>query len=453
MARPPRPARRARANEIARRFAGGLLPIFDNRIRPRAGGFSGAIQAPRIFADHAARCAESGVARGNFAGTFHLADVLIERALRLSAQHLENMYGVPQWSDASGNSQGQLQPARMTVISLGKLGGQELNYSSDIDLMFLYNHDGTTAGGAAGTISNLEYFVRLAQTILKLLTEATPEGAVFRVDMRLRPEGQLGDLAVSLDSALDYYRTRAREWELQMLIKARVSAGEVSTGETFLREVHPLIFRQEFHLAAVEAVLNAREEITRSLRRGNSQGEDYGAAWNVKLTPGGIRDIEFLAQCLQRVHGGRDPWLTSRGSGSTLVALQHLHDKAYLSQRDFFLLGSAYQFLRKVEHRLQLRDGLQEHTLPRKAGALERIARRCGIEAANGRNAGELLLEQTRRYFEEVRAIYMQSLPSAERNAAWLAADQRADSRIAAVRRGCAARAFARRNFPRWPRG
>ncbi|MGB6524368.1 MAG: hypothetical protein WBE87_05570 [Candidatus Acidiferrales bacterium] len=347
-----------------------------------------------------------------------LADVLIERALRLSAQHLENMYGVPQWSDASGNSQGQLQPARMTVISLGKLGGQELNYSSDIDLMFLYNHDGTTAGGAAGTISNLEYFVRLAQTILKLLTEATPEGAVFRVDMRLRPEGQLGDLAVSLDSALDYYRTRAREWELQMLIKARVSAGEVSTGETFLREVHPLIFRQEFHLAAVEAVLNAREEITRSLRRGNSQGEDYGAAWNVKLTPGGIRDIEFLAQCLQRVHGGRDPWLTSRGSGSTLVALQHLHDKGYLSQRDFFLLGSAYQFLRKVEHRLQLRDGLQEHTLPRKHGALERIARRCGIEAANGRSAGELLLEQTRRYFEEVRAIYMQSLPSAERDAA-----------------------------------
>ena len=361
-----------------------------------------------------------------------LADVLIERALRLAAQHLENLYGMPQWSDASAASAENLQPARMTVISLGKLGGQELNYSSDIDLMFLYDHDGTTAGGTSGKIANLEYFVRLAQAILKLLTEATPEGAVFRVDMRLRPEGQLGDLAISLPAALDYYRTRAREWELQMLIKARVSAGEAATGETFLREVRPLIFRQEFHLAAVEAVLNAREEISRSLRRGGATDEDYAAAWNVKLTPGGIRDIEFLAQCLQRVHGGRDPWLTSRGSGSTLVALQHLHDKGYLTQRDFFLLGSAYQFLRKVEHRLQLRDGLQEHTLPQKTGALERIARRCGIEAADGRSAGEILLEQTRRYFEEVRAIYMQSLPMTERDAESAAA--RAGERIPEMR-------------------
>ncbi|MGH9729787.1 MAG: hypothetical protein ACRD4V_14515, partial [Candidatus Acidiferrales bacterium] len=290
------------------------------------------------------------------------------------------------------------------------------NYSSDIDLIFLYDHDGETAGGAlsgpSGAISNLEYFVRLAQAILKLLTEATPEGALFRVDLRLRPEGQQGEIATSLSAAADYYRVRAREWELQMLIKARVSAGEVPTGEKFLREVHTLIYRPEFHFAAVEAVVNAREEISRSLRRGTASTEDYAAEWNVKLSPGGIRDIEFLTQCLQRIHGGRDPWLTGRRSGSTLVALQHLHDKGYLTQRDLFRLSSAYQFLRKVEHRLQLRDGLQEHTLPRKRGQLDRIARRSGIDAASGVSPGEELLRQTRAHFEEVRAIYERALPS-----------------------------------------
>ena len=338
-----------------------------------------------------------------------LADVLIERALRVCAQRLENEFGIPQWKDAAG----QIAPARLTVMSLGKLGGQELNYSSDVDLMFLYDHDGQTAGGSAGQISNLEYFVRLAQAILKMLTESTPEGAVFRIDLRLRPEGGQGDLAVSLAHALEYYRTRAREWELQMLIKARVSAGEAATGETFLHETHPLIFRREFHFGAVEAMRDAREGISEELRRAKPGQSDYAAEWNVKLSPGGIRDIEFLAQCLQRLHGGREPWLTGRGSGSTLVALQRLHDKGFLSQRDFYHLGSAYQFLRKVEHRLQLRDGLQEHTLPSKTGQLNRLARRCGIEATAHASAGEILTARVRQHFENVRAIYERVLPTA----------------------------------------
>ncbi len=344
----------------------------------------------------------------------NLADVLIERALRLCAAKLENLYGVPQWSDERGG----LQPARMTVLALGKLGGQELNYSSDIDLIFLYDHDGETAGGEAGAISNLEYFVRLAQAILKMLSDATPEGAVFRIDMRLRPEGQQGDLAVSYATALEYYRTRGREWELQMLIKARVTAGEISTGEKLLREVHPLIYPSEAGAGVVQAVRDAREEISRALeQRGQGDqgagGNEDAAAWNVKLSPGGIRDIEFIAQCLQRIHGGRDAWVSGRGAGTTLVALQHLHDKGYLSQRDFYRLSAAYEFLRKVEHRLQLRDGLQEHVLPRKAEARNRIARRSGVEHATlpggssgVGSAGEELLARIRRYFEEVQEIY-----------------------------------------------
>src|SRR5690348_16400183 len=363
----------------------------------------------------------------------NLADVLIERALRLCAQRLENLYGVPQWRESPEHAEGQWQPARMAVLALGKLGGQELNYSSDIDLIFLYDHDGETSGGEAGAISNLEYFVRLAQAILKLLSEATPEGAVFRIDMRLRPEGKQGDLAIGLPAALDYYKTRGREWEFQMLIKARVCAGELSTGEKFLRQMRAFVFppsgpssgssggpsggpsgeASEARPGILQAVVDARATISQKLEQRAAQGIPDAARWNVKLSPGGIRDIEFVAQCLQRIHGGRDAWVSGRGAGTTLVALQHLHDKGYLTQRDFYRLSSAYEFFRTVEHRLQLRDGLQMHELPRKPDARSRIARRCGIEASATRSAGEELLARLQRHFDEVREVYARVIESA----------------------------------------
>jgi glutamate-ammonia-ligase adenylyltransferase len=336
----------------------------------------------------------------------HLADVLLERALRMSEQRLENSYGAPQCVDEQGHRLG----VRLTVVSLGKLGAQELNYNSDIDLMFLFGREGGTSGGAAGSIANAEYFTRLAQSLLKLITQVTPEGAVFRVDLRLRPQGGEGDLAVSLPAALEYYRTRAREWELQMLIKARCSAGEPATLRRFLTELRGRIFPPGGVLdppaiAAVEAVLNARREMTRELRR-RAAATEHAAEWNVKLSPGGIRDIEFLTQCLQRVHGGAQPWLAAPAAAPTLVALQRLHDKGFLSGRDFFRLGSAYQFFRLVEHRLQLRDGLQRHTLPEQPDALDRLARRCGIEPAPGRAARAQLLNRLEQHFGEVREIY-----------------------------------------------
>jgi glutamate-ammonia-ligase adenylyltransferase len=338
----------------------------------------------------------------------HLADVLLQRALRTCEQKLENAYGAPEFADSSGHR----HSAHLTVIALGKLGAEELNYSSDIDLMFLYDHDGETTGGPAGVISNAEFFVRLAQSVLKVISETTPEGAVFRVDLRLRPQGGEGDLAVSLPAALEYYRNRAREWELQMLIKGRCCAGEAETCRRFLRELQPRIFpRGESSLTretitAVEAVLNTRQEITRELRRRAGPKAGHRAEWNVKLTPGGIRDIEFLAQCLQRVHGGAEPWVAAPAAAATLVALQRLHDKGYLSGRDFFRLATAYQFLRKVEHRLQLRDGLQRHTLPAARDAQERLARRCGVEATSSRSAGGQLLHRIGQHFAEVREVY-----------------------------------------------
>ncbi len=332
-----------------------------------------------------------------------LADVLLEHSLRLAEQKLEVAFGSPEYVDTDGKR----KRAELAVISLGKLGGRELNYSSDVDLMFVYGHDGTTSGGKDGTTTNLDYFVRVSQGVLKTITEMTTEGAVFRVDLRLRPQGREGNLATSVASALEYYRTTAREWELQMLIKARGSAGDATAVREFLSEVQPLIYRREFNLAAVEAVLNAREEITRDLKRASPTL--HAAEWNVKLSPGGIRDIEFLTQCLQRLYGGAEPWLHS---GSTLVALQRLHDKGHLTGREFFRLAESYQFLRKVEHRLQLRDGLQRHTLPEAPDALDRLARRCGIEptAGAGGTPADELLHRLGKCFADVREIYERML-------------------------------------------
>jgi [glutamine synthetase] adenylyltransferase / [glutamine synthetase]-adenylyl-L-tyrosine phosphorylase len=361
-----------------------------------------------------------------------LADVLLERALRRSERKLAAAYGTPQFAAPDG----RLAACGLTIISLGKLGGQELNYNSDIDLMCLYAAEGETSGGAAGAITNREFFARLVQALLQLVTESTPEGAVYRVDLRLRPQGSEGEIAISVPAALDYYRTRAREWELQSLIRARGSAGDRETARVFLKEVRPLVYQREFRLEVVEAVLNARQQITRTLtrreaRRAHPRGRRAGAqdsvrypahdvsvsqaegggAINVKLSPGGIRDIEFLTQCLQRLYGGEDPWLQA---APTLVALQRLHDKRYIEGRDFQRLAAAYQFLRTIEHRLQLRDGLQRHELPEAPDSLDRLARRCGIEqapdASGEHSPGAVLLASLAEHFERVREIYSRLL-------------------------------------------
>ncbi|HEV2385894.1 MAG TPA: hypothetical protein VGS20_01445 [Candidatus Acidoferrales bacterium] len=332
----------------------------------------------------------------------HLADVLLETALSQSGQRLEKAYGYPEYTDDAGH----VRPSRLVVLSLGKLGGQELNYSSDVDLQFLYEADGQTSGGEAGPVPNAEFFARLVTATLGVIAQPTPEGAVFRVDLRLRPEGTRGDVAVSLAAALRYYRTRARQWELQMLIKCRPSAGDRELGRRFLREVQPLVFGAESRAEGIAAALEARRERDREsrLRRGR------GAASNVKLSPGGIRDIEFLAQVLQRVYGAGEAWLGSWATGSTLVALQRLHDKGHLSGRDFFRLSAAYQFFRNVEHRLQLRDGLQVHTLPGAAADLDWLARCLGIEPAGARSAGQQLLARIQQHFAEVGGIYQRLL-------------------------------------------
>src|SRR5215475_12866865 len=282
-----------------------------------------------------------------------LSDVLLEDALREAESAMEHKYGLPQHADAEG----RLVQTPFAVLSLGKLGGNELNYSSDIDLLFLYG-DGREP--ATASISNREYFIRLAQTMTEILSRPTSEGSVFRIDLRLRPQGNEGELAVSLSHALEYYAAKAHDWERQALIKVRFSAGDERLAREFIHKIQPQIYSEQVNFVAVKTALMTREKIDRKRRHQVATGANK--AIDVKLDRGGIRDIEFLVQCLQRVYGGREPWLRS---GGTLFSLQKLHDKRHIGGHDFHELNFAYTFLRHLEHRLQLQRGQQVHRLPR----------------------------------------------------------------------------------------
>ncbi|HYY69234.1 MAG TPA: hypothetical protein VE734_05840, partial [Terriglobales bacterium] len=323
-----------------------------------------------------------------------LSDVLIEEARRYADSVLRNRYGAPRHNDAAG----RVVDTPMAVLSMGKLGGIELNYSSDVDLLFLYG-DGEPE--PPGEITNHEYFIRLAQQVTDLLSRATPEGPVFRIDLRLRPQGAEGEPAVPLGHAVRYYAGVAHDWELQALIKVRHSAGDLELAREFIRAVQPLVYREELNFAAIETAVNSREKIgahrrrrTTSLRRPDNI--------DVKLERGGIRDIEFLVQCLQRVYGGRETWLRS---GGTLFSLQKLHDKGHISGKDFHELSQGYIFLRTVEHRLQLRRGQQIHRLPGSETELRVLHRSVAGEDAVGCNT-DAFVTRVRASMAAVASIY-----------------------------------------------
>ncbi len=323
-----------------------------------------------------------------------LADVLIEEALREAGVHLQRRFGEPQRLD----SENRIVGSRFSVLSLGKLGGSELNYSSDIDLLYLYDggEEPTTA-----EISNREYFIRLAQQLTELLSRHTREGSVFRIDLRLRPQGNEGEPAVPLAHAIHYYSRVAHDWELQAMIKARHSAGDVGLAREFVRAVQPFVYRPEVNFVAIKTALETRKKIGSHRRKGLLK-EVSQTGIDVKVDHGGIRDIEFLVQCLQRVYGGSESWLRSRG---TLFALQKLHDKEHISGKDFYNLTNAYEFLRHLEHRLQLRHGQQTHRLPQSRAELQGLARSLTPEGAAAPTPEEFVMHVQRR-MAAVQEIY-----------------------------------------------
>ncbi len=314
-----------------------------------------------------------------------LAELTIAVALEWADARLAAEHGTPR--GASGRAQ------RLVVVGMGKLGGRELNVSSDIDLVFLYPEEGDTDG--ARRLSNHEYFVRLGRKLIGLLAEATEDGFVFRVDMRLRPYGDSGPLAASFDALEAYFVAQGREWERYAWIKARALTGEAAAHEALAAIVRPFVYRKYLDYATLAAMRRLHAEVRREVARRE-------LAEHVKLGPGGIREIEFVAQALQLVRGGRDPALRAR---PTLEVLARLAERRLLPEDAAAELADAYVFLRNLEHRLQYLDDRQTHTLPSDDGDRARVAAMMGFaswEALAGRLA-EVRAAVT-RHFQAVLA-------------------------------------------------
>ena len=272
-----------------------------------------------------------------------LADIAIAAAVAHLEREFALEYGEPMAADG-GPAQ------RLHVVAMGKLGGAELNASSDIDLVFVYPQDGETRG--TRTLSNHEFFIRFARRLIAMLNEMTADGYVFRVDMRLRPLGSDGPLAVSFDMLENYFITQGREWERYAWIKARVVCGD--RAQELAELVRPFVFRRHLDYSAFESMRGLHQEVRREVERRDILD-------NIKLGPGGIREIEFIVQLFQLVRGGHDILLRQP---PTLAVLPLLAERNLLPAAAVRDLTAAYVFLRNLEHRLQYLDDKQTQTLP-----------------------------------------------------------------------------------------
>ena len=287
-----------------------------------------------------------------------LADACLDAAVRFCAGEMRAGFGDPICNDSAPG---------ISVIAMGKLGGEELNFSSDIDLIYVYASD----EGQAGSLSLHEYYARLCKDVTRAISESTGDGFVFRVDLRLRPEGQSGAICNSLAAAESYYESFGRTWERQALLRARHAAGDAWLGEAFIKTVEPFVFPRSGGAKTLEEVRSLRRMFVASAAQ---------ATWDVKLGTGGIRDVELVAQVLQLLYGGKRPHLRER---TTLPALNKLGLAGLLSDQENRTLTEAYRLLRRIEHRLQLEHGHQTHRMPADEAGLARLARRLGYSCAD----------------------------------------------------------------------
>jgi glutamate-ammonia-ligase adenylyltransferase len=298
-----------------------------------------------------------------------VADAAVEIALESALRGVSSRFGEPVTDEG--------QPVRCVALAFGKHGGQELNYSSDIDLMFVYDHEGQTRGKGGGAGVE-EFYARVIGEVVRLLSAHADRGQAYRVDLRLRPEGKRGPLARSLASTLLYYDTLGRTWERQALIKLRPVAGDLALGEEFLKGVEPFVYRRYLGFAEINEIKAMKRRIEhKTLRAGAGDSE-------VKTGRGGIRDIEFAIQFLQLLNGGDLPGLRER---NTLKAMQALEAAGCLTATEFQILDDAYRFLRRTEHRLQLLFDLATHRLPASPEELHKLALRMGYSQREDRAA------------------------------------------------------------------
>ena len=326
-----------------------------------------------------------------------LAEVCLQRSFERADAALRKRYGRPLVCQLDGTP----VPAGFSVIAMGKLGGRELNFSSDVDLMYVYTADGETEGvpqpdrTITNAITNHQYFIKLAEKLSAFIGEKTGDGFVFRVDLRLRPEGQRGPLAQSLGGYEIYYESWGQTWERSALLKARPVAGDDATGREFMGRIAPFVYRKYLDYGAIAEIRDMKQKINKDVEQKGRMHRD------VKLGYGGIREIEFVIQALQLIYGGRDRNLREKNA---LKALHTLSQKGLITYQEHAELAKAYVFLRTVEHRIQILDDLQTQTMPSEESELRTLARRSGYREQG--NEAELLLRDYTEHTNKVRSIY-----------------------------------------------
>lgn len=315
-----------------------------------------------------------------------LADGLVDVALTVGYVNQAAKYGEPR------NAKGKL--SRVVVLAMGKLGGRELNYSSDIDLMVVYDEEGKTDG--RNCITNSEFFTNVVREMVRLLSANTPSGQVYRVDLRLRPHGDKAALCLSLKNTLAYYDHHGRTWERQALVKVRPIAGSIPLGEEFVRAVQPFIYRRFLTFVEINEIKAIKRKIEAKTAMAGADSTD------LKTGAGGIRDIEFVAQFLQLVNGGAIPEMRERNS---LQALKKLIRCGCINQDEHAALETAYRFLRKAEHRLQFMFDLQTHKIPENPQELDKLALRLGYLNGGSVRPGEEFTSDLRAITDRNRGI------------------------------------------------
>ncbi len=302
-----------------------------------------------------------------------LADTVVQAGVDHCRRELDAEHGKPTFVDDAGEQ----RTCGFCVIGMGKLGGYELNFSSDIDLMYVYDsYEGQTTGAMCNDrwrapISNHEYFVKLAQRLTNLIGGKGPDGQAFRVDLRLRPDGTQGQLALAVLAYEAYYTRFGQTWEQMALLKARPIAGDAHTGAAFMALVQPFVYQRHLDREGLKRIQEMKREIDAQIA---NKAQSHT---NVKLGLGGIREIEFFIQILQLIYGGRHPELQDRQS---LSALPKLQAAGLISPAVEMTLRERYIYLRHLEHRLQMEQGSQTHTLPRQDSSRQRLARQYGFD-------------------------------------------------------------------------
>ncbi|MDH5378467.1 MAG: bifunctional [glutamate--ammonia ligase]-adenylyl-L-tyrosine phosphorylase/[glutamate--ammonia-ligase] adenylyltransferase, partial [Gammaproteobacteria bacterium] len=290
-----------------------------------------------------------------------LAEACIDVGLKVVRENLLERFGYPQDSAA--------EEIPLVILAMGKLGAHELNYSSDIDLIFVYAEEGETQGGRRST-SHHEYFTHVARQFIDLLNSPTADGFVFRTDARLRPFGDSGSLVVSFNALENYYERHGREWERYALIKANILNARKSDKQELIARIKPFVFRRYLDYSVFDSLREMKDMIAKEVQR---KGMDE----NVKLGPGGIREVEFIGQAFQMIRGGREPRLQARAIQPVLKTLAELN---ILADHIAKALLKGYDFLRKVENRIQAYADQQTHNLPQDEIQRRRLAFAMGFD-------------------------------------------------------------------------